>query len=117
MAARKKISAREAAIKVLTDQKNKAMNINDIAKKALPLTALSGKNPIHGIRVQLVVGANKENGAFERTAKGMYRVRPSFLKAREAKAATPAPAKTPAKKNGNGAKAEAKVSGGEVATA
>ncbi len=70
-----RLSAREAAIKVLK-RANEPLATKEIAKRVLAMqgVTMKGKTPEATIAAMLAV-SNKKGGEFERTAPGVYRLR------------------------------------------
>jgi hypothetical protein len=71
---RKRLTVNEALAKALEDA-TEPMKAKDIIDGALPLTSLKTKTPRATIAHALSVEARKDDGLFERTGAGMYRLR------------------------------------------
>jgi HB1, ASXL, restriction endonuclease HTH domain len=73
MAARTKLTAREAITKVLA-QHGGAMKVPEIIKAAVPLTGLAGKTPGQTIYSVLYAEAKKPGSVFKQTGRGEFRL-------------------------------------------
>lgn len=69
-----KLSAKEAAAKVLSGKRN-PMSVAEIAEAAMPLTNLGGKTPKQTFYSVLYAENKKSDGLFERVEKGKFKLR------------------------------------------